>query len=189
MKNYKDAEAEHIAGMDRARAARVKRVVTTDKDGLANPTSRVKYDNKNAKRFRRVTPKVMGQIDASVSAGGLTAKIFSGGQKSKSEGTGTHRHNHGNAADISLFHRGTALVPTNPKHQKHIAKFIEDAVSNGATGIGVGKGYMTSTNGIHVGYNPKDFSGVWGKDGDKDNAPLWAKEAYRRGKARAAKRK
>jgi hypothetical protein len=90
---------------------------------------------------------------------------------------GSTRHDKGLAADIRLVADGEVL-PTDRKHPL-VYKFVAAAVDLGATGIGLGPGYMSNT-GIHV-----DIArgGYWGSGGKGPNAPDYLVRAYRDGKA------
>lgn len=111
---------------------------------------------------------------AARAAGIHAIRVTSGGQPASGPNrVGSTRHNHGNAGDIQLLIDGRALDFTNPNDLPIVKKFITEAHSRGATGIGAGTDYMGNTT-FHVGYGTP---AVWGAGGKGANAPQWLREA------------
>lgn len=135
-------------------------------------------------RRQPITPELENVLARSAATvGGVTAEVFSGGQDGKGEGrrrTGSTRHDHGNAADIRVKSAdGTVLDHRKLADRPQIVAFIQEAVRNGATGIGAGPGYMGT--GIHIGYGPNGSKDgavqTWGAGGKARNAPKWLRDA------------
>lgn len=90
-------------------------------------------------------------------AAGVDVVITSGGQVPASEGgvsgrnrTGSNRHDKGFAADVRLVDgNGNRLYTSNPEQLAIMLKFAEACRDAGATGIGMGNGYMGNGN-VHV---------------------------------------
>lgn len=90
-------------------------------------------------------------------AAGVDIVITSGGQVPTSEGgingrnrTGSNRHDKGYAADVRVLDGdGTRLYTNNPDQLAILLKFAEECRNAGATGIGMGNGYMSNGN-VHV---------------------------------------
>ena len=90
-------------------------------------------------------------------AAGVDIVITSGGQVPTSEGgvngrnrTGSNRHDKGYAADVRVLDGdGTRLYTNNPDQLAILLKFAEECKNAGATGIGMGNGYMSNGN-VHV---------------------------------------
>lgn len=168
--------------------------VTTD-DFSTNPmgrrsdvpgdTSLVRQVQSGARtRKQPITAELEGVLaKAASTVGGVTAEVFSGGQDGKGEGrrrTGSTRHDHGNAADIHLKDpSGRTLSFASLEDRPQVIAFIQEAVRNGATGIGAGPGYMGA--GIHIGYGPNGSKDgavqTWGAGGKSRNAPKWLRDA------------
>lgn len=99
-------------------------------------------------------------LETAAKSAGVDVEITSGGQVPVNEGgvsgvnrTGSNRHDKGYAADIRLF-TGTGagktrLYTTNQEQLAIMLKFVEACKAGGATGIGMGNGYMNNGN-IHV---------------------------------------
>lgn len=125
---------------------------------------------------------------------GVEVEVISGGQAKKGTGgrrTGSTRHDDGNAADIDLYitdKNGNRRRLDFKNDRAIFEKFVSNAVSAGATGIGGGKGYMDNglPNGgrIHVGFGAPH---VWGAGGSSKNAPDWLRKAYDQGKQNPVK--
>ena len=96
-------------------------------------------------------------LQTAAQAAGVNVTITSGGQVPASEGgrngvnrTGSNRHDKGFAADVRLTDGdGTRLYTSNPEQLAVMLKFAEECRNAGATGIGMGNGYMNNGN-IHV---------------------------------------
>lgn len=151
-------------------------------------SGRVRQIQSKSARTRRqpLNPDLVTTLDAAIAGTGddLVIDVYSGGQAGKGEGgprTGSTRHDHGNAGDIYLRDRATDRVLDfrNDADRPRIVNFVQQAVANGANGIGAGEGYMGK--GIHVGYGPKGQQGgpvtVWGAGGAGGNAPAWLRRA------------
>jgi hypothetical protein len=157
---------------------------------LIPPRSPVSYNQKGSIRSGKVDILLDSIMVKSYNAVGVTASVNSGGQPSSGKRrVGSHRHDDGHGADMTLKYRGRTLKAGVKAHQPRLASVITELVKNGATGIGIGVGYMGGTR-IHVdsrtGKDPKGktyFKGVWGKDNLAANAPKWAKDAYKKGLA------
>lgn len=139
-----------------------------------------------ATRRQPLNPDLVATLDGAIAGTGddLVVDVYSGGQAGKGEGgprTGSTRHDHGNAGDIYLRDRASNRVLDfrNDADRPRIVNFIQQAIANGANGIGAGEGYMGK--GIHVGYGPKGQQGgpvtVWGAGGSGGNAPAWLRRA------------
>jgi hypothetical protein len=96
-------------------------------------------------------------LQTAATAAGVNVAITSGGQVPASEGgvdgrnrTGSNRHDKGYAADVRLVDGdGTRLYTNNPEHLPILIKFAEACRDAGATGVGMGNGYMNNGN-VHV---------------------------------------
>lgn len=99
-------------------------------------------------------------LETAAKSAGVDVEITSGGQVPVSEGgingrnrTGSNRHDKGFAADVRVF-TGTGasrarLYTTNQEQLAIMLKFAQACRDAGATGIGMGNGYMGNGN-IHV---------------------------------------
>ena len=133
------------------------------------------------KRKLPIQPELHVAMAKSADTAGVNVQVYSGGQESSGPNrTGSHRHDHGGAGDIKLYEEGDdgkkrVLSSANPEDRKVMARFITEAVANGATGIGHGPNYM-GNEGIHVGYGS---DAVWADKGGK--VEPWVKKAYEQG--------
>jgi hypothetical protein len=144
--------------------------------------------NENQKRdaaIRKlaINAELKRQLSAAAKATGLEVDVYSGGQAKIGSGgprTGSTRHDLGGAGDIKLRdpQTGRTLDMRNPADQKRMAKFTEEAVAEGATGVGAGMGYMGASS-IHIGGGSK---ASWG-------GADWVGGAHKRGLAQQEARK
>jgi hypothetical protein len=157
------------------RAARVPETDTRVGDGTGG---RVTESQGTVAAIRRgaITPELRRQLEHAGRATGLNVEVTSGGQPSHGPNrTGSHRHDHGNAADLVLrdARTGRMLDMRNPADAERMAKFTEEAVRAGATGVGAGLGYM-GPHTIHIGGGR---AATWG-------GASWIRGAWERGMAR-----
>ena len=145
----------------------------------------VKYVNKNAgSRNLLCQPQLEEIIKQAAIETKLNVKIFSGGQVSKADfskrgelgskgRTGSARHDKGYGADVWLYRsnpkgafKGPQLNVTKPNDTALLEAFATACKQGGATGIGMGRGYMGNV-GMHVDIaygNSSDAGGpVWGE--------------------------
>lgn len=116
---------------------------------------------------------------------GVAVEIFSAGQDApgpNASRTGSRRHDNGYAADVRLYVNGELLYHNNTNGLRIIKTFVAKCYEKGATGIGVGPGYMANC-GIHVDIalgQPGVGSGrAWAgrsKPYTYDKAPQWLKD-------------
>ena len=95
-------------------------------------------------------------LQTAAKAAKVDVVITSAGQVPTSEGgikgknrTGSNRHDKGYAADVRVVSGGERLYTNNPAQLAIMLKFAEECRNAGATGIGMGNGYMGNGN-IHV---------------------------------------
>ena len=104
-----------------------------------------------------IQSELMNILKTAGAAAGVDIVVTSGGQVPKSEGgvdgrnrTGSNRHDKGYAADCRVLDGdGTRLYTNNPDQLAILLKFAEECRDAGATGIGMGNGYMSNGN-VHV---------------------------------------
>jgi len=146
----------------------------------------------DGKRNLPIQTELMNILKTAGAAAGVDVVITSGGQVPKSEGgrdgvnrTGSNRHDKGYAADCRVLDGdGTRLYTNNPAQLAILLKFVEECEKAGATGVGMGNGYMGNGN-VHVdiawkGQQAGVISGVlsnryWGGTGPTNtaNAPRY----------------
>lgn len=156
------------------RATRVLQTDTPVGDGTGGRVVE-SQGSKAAIRRGAITPELKAQLAHAGRATGLDVEVTSGGQPSHGpHRTGSHRHDHGNAADVVLrdAKTGRMLDMRNPADAERMAKFTEEAVRAGATGVGAGPGYM-GYNTVHIGGGRPAF---WG-------GASWIRGAWERGMA------
>ena len=120
--------------------------------GVGNVT----YAN-SGKRNLPIQTELMNILKTAGAAAGVDVVITSGGQVPKSEGgvngvnrTGSNRHDKGYAADCRVLDGdGTRLYTNNQAQLAILLKFVEECEKAGATGVGMGNGYMSNGN-VHV---------------------------------------
>ena len=108
-------------------------------------------------RILPIQSELMNILQTAGAAAGVDIVITSGGQVPASEGgvdgrnrTGSNRHDKGYAADVRVVDGdGTRLYTNNPEHLPILVKFAEACRDAGATGVGMGNGYMNNGN-VHV---------------------------------------
>ncbi|PWT77519.1 MAG: hypothetical protein C5B60_02480 [Chloroflexi bacterium] len=107
-----------------------------------------------ATRRQPIQERLRQQLHAAAEKFGLTVDVVSGGQAAIGTGgprTGSTRHDIGGAADIKLRDAsGRVLDMRRPEDQALMGGFVEEAVAQGATGVGAGLGYMGAST-LHVG--------------------------------------
>jgi hypothetical protein len=98
-------------------------------------------------RKGELDPKLRAALDYAGEQTGLSARVFSGGQRMPgAEGaTGSHRHDQGRAGDFKLYDADGRIVP--PDDPRALA-FTEAASRAGV--IGGGAGYMADPRSIHL---------------------------------------
>jgi hypothetical protein len=104
-----------------------------------------------------IQSELMNILQTAGAAAGVDIVITSGGQVPTNEGgvngrnrTGSNRHDKGYAADVRVLDGdGTRLYTNNPDQLAILLKFAEECRNAGATGIGMGNGYMSNGN-VHV---------------------------------------
>ena len=107
-----------------------------------------------------IQSELMNILRTAAQSAGVDVEITSGGQVPVSEGgedgvnrIGSNRHDKGYAADCRLFTgtgaNKTRLYTSNQEHLGIMLKFAQACRDAGATGIGMGNGYMYDKN-IHV---------------------------------------
>lgn len=156
------------------RADRIPETVTPVGDGTGGRVTE-SQGTKAAIRRGAITPELRAQLTHAGRATGLDVEVTSGGQPSHGPNrTGSHRHDHGNAADLVLrdAKTGRMLDMRNPADAARMAKFTEEAVRAGATGVGAGLGYM-GPHTIHIGGGRP---AAWG-------GASWIRGAWERGMA------
>jgi len=146
-----------------------------------------------------IQSELMNILRTAAQAAGVDVEITSGGQVPTNEGgvvgvnrTGSNRHDKGYAADVRIFtgveKEKTQLFTVDPEQLAIMIKFAEACRDAGATGIGMGNGYMSNGN-IHVdiawkGQQSGAISGIlsnryWGGGASTgtstgtDNAPVY----------------
>lgn len=116
-------------------------------------------ENQNGTRNLPITKELRGILQSAAEKNGVKVNVTSGGQPIKGTSTrrtGSTRHDVGGgrlgAADLNLIdiETGRKLDMQNPADEKRIASFMADSVAGGATGIGMGLGYMGSST-MHIG--------------------------------------
>lgn len=135
-------------------------------------------------RTKPLSESLKGVLNRAASAGGVQVSVFSGGQPKKGEGgkrTGSTRHDHGNAADVHLKDaEGRTLDFNDPDDLPQVIAFVQEAIRNGATGVGAGPGYMDGRS-LHIGYGRDGKTDgpveTWGKGGNPANTPKWLRDA------------
>ena len=121
--------------------------------------------------------KLMQQLDAAAKRAGVTYEVTSGVRP------GSERHGAGGAADVKIRDAsGRLLDMRNAEDQAIMGAFMEEAVAQGATGVGAGMGYM----GAHVMHIGGGRAGTWGAGGRAATTVPWVRGAHARGMARAA---
>ena len=110
--------------------------------------------------------------------------IYSGGQPPKGSGkprVGSTRHDNGWAADMWVNSNNRRLSSTNSNDIPILSAFVKACRRRGATGIGMGPGYMGGV-GIHVDIAYGKSTSIpplcWGAGGSPANAPGWLKSAF-----------
>ena len=111
----------------------------------------------NGSRTLPIQSELMNILRTAGAAAGVDVVITSGGQVPTSEGgvkgrnrTGSNRHDKGYAADVRVLDGdGTRLYTNNPDQLAILLKFAQECRDAGATGIGMGNGYMSNGN-VHV---------------------------------------
>jgi hypothetical protein len=111
----------------------------------------------NGSRTLPIQSELMNILRTAGAAAGVDVVITSGGQVPASEGgvkgvnrTGSNRHDKGYAADVRVLDGdGTRLYTNNPDQLAILLKFAQECRDAGATGIGMGNGYMSNGN-VHV---------------------------------------
>lgn len=146
--------------------------------------NRVREDQRMVAGIRRmpIAPDLHQVLNVAANAAGVNVRVTSGGQAGigeKGPRTGSTRHDHGNAADIELTIDGRVLDPEIPADRAVFERFIAEAVASGATGIGIGPGYMDGKR-MHVGFGQDGVKGgplqFWGKGETARNAPEWLRQ-------------
>jgi|TARA_B110000093_G_scaffold172524_1_gene203632 hypothetical protein len=135
--------------------------VPLDQIPLADGTGEgnVTYDFTGVRNIP-IQSELMNILKTAAQSAGVDVVITSGGQVPVSEGgvkgrnrAGSNRHDKGYAADCRLFTgtkaNKTRLFTTNQEQLGIILKFAQACRDAGATGIGVGNGYMFDKS-IHV---------------------------------------
>jgi hypothetical protein len=140
------------------------------------------YDLKGKTRDQMPKRELVAITGSAAQTQGLKATVFSGGQDSTGDKrTGSHRHDNGNAVDIRLTRNGRRLSSSNKADQDYMAKFITQAVANGAEGVGCGHGYMNGNIHLDLVGAAHGGSHTWGKGARSANTPNWVKDAYAEG--------
>jgi hypothetical protein len=127
----------------------------TTATGTGNGT--VTYANQGTKRNLPIQTQLWNILETAARAAGVNVAITSGGQVPTSEGgedgvnrVGSNRHDKGYAADVRLTDgNGTRLYTNDPAQLAIMLKFVEECKNAGATGVGMGNGYMNNGN-VHV---------------------------------------
>ena len=127
-------------------------VTTASGTGVGNVTYAM-----NGSRKLPIQSELMNILRTAGAAAGVDIVITSGGQVPTSEGgvkgvnrTGSNRHDKGYAADVRVLDGdGTRLYTNDPAQLAILLKFAEECRNAGATGIGMGNGYMSNGN-VHV---------------------------------------
>ena len=108
------------------------------------------------KRSLPIQQELFNILQTAAQAAGVDVVITSGGQVPTSEGgvdgrnrTGSNRQDKGYAADVRVLSGGERLYTNNPAQLAIMLKFAEECRNAGATGIGMGNGYMSNGN-MHV---------------------------------------
>ena len=104
-----------------------------------------------------IQSELMNILKTAGAAAGVDVVITSGGQVPTREGgvkgrnrTGSNRHDKGYAADCRVLDGdGTRLYTSNSSQLAILLKFVEECKNAGATGVGMGNGYMSNGN-VHV---------------------------------------
>lgn len=103
-------------------------------------------------RNKPIQPSLMGILRAGANAACVDVVIYSGGQDPPGPGarrTGSRRHDNGWGSDVWIYYKGKQLSSSSSADLPRIQKFIQACKGAGATGIGMGNGYMGNV-GIHV---------------------------------------
>jgi hypothetical protein len=130
-------------------------ITTTSGTGDGN----VKYSMSGVRNLP-IQKQLFNILQTAAKAAGVDVEITSGGQVPTSEGgvngrnrTGSNRHDKGFAADCRVFTgtgtSRTRLYTNNQEQLAIILKFAQACRDEGATGIGMGNGYMNNGN-VHV---------------------------------------
>jgi hypothetical protein len=137
-------------------------------------------ENAQARRLP-ITKELRGILQEAGAATGLRADVYSGGQLSHGgPRAGSHRHDVDSgglgSADLKLYDAktGDLLDSRNPEDRARMARYVQETVARGATGIGHGLGYM-GPNALHIGGGAPN---VWGEGGRSANAPEWLRSAF-----------
>ena len=136
-------------------------------------------------RNRPVSTRLATLLKSAAARAGIDRiVVYSGGQPGTTgRSTGTARHNAGNAADLRLYVGGRVQRFSNDSAPRTVTDFVSAAAGLGATGIGAATDYMGPTS-LHVGYGmPRT---VWGRNGQRANAPIWLARALDAGVDAAA---
>lgn len=148
--------------------------------GNNNSPAWLRYSNQGAKRNLPISNELVSAMGF-LEDMGVQMEVFSGGQVTKEEArqgkgsrTGSVRHDHGGAADAFFYKDGRKLDWKNPADVPVFQEIVQKARGAGVTGFGAGDGYMQAGS-IHIGFgNP----GVWGANGNGENAAKWLQEAF-----------
>lgn len=133
----------------RAAIARRERAVFETAGGLGGTIPGIDTSQRVTEAQQKLAGTRRGALDSRLRAvldyasekTGLTAEVFSGGQRMPGApgATGSYRHDRGMAADFKLYDKEGRLVPhTDPR----AVAFIEHAFSAGALSGGAAQGYM-----------------------------------------------
>jgi uncharacterized protein YukE len=152
-------------------------VAQTFPGGVVGESSRLKQTQAKGARDKRagLQQKLVQQLDAAAQRAGVTYEVSSGAR------LGSYRHGGGGAADVKLRDAsGKLLDMRNPADQAIMGMFMEEAVAQGAEGVGAGMGYM-GANLMHIGGGRP---GTWGAGGRAATTEPWVRRAHTGGMAR-----
>ena len=158
-------------------------------DSECNIPVTVKYVSNFANSIRNqpIVDSLYSILQQGARAACVDVVIYSGGQdppgpKARRRGR-TRRHDNGYGADVWIYYEGRRLSSVRQADLPRIIKFIQTVKSAGATGIGMGNGYMDNV-GIHVDNAwasgvrvvPAGFTYWGGKQESWRTAPAWLRD-------------
>jgi hypothetical protein len=143
-------------------------------------TGNIRYDLAGKQRSLPIKKQLEDILQGAAAEVKVDLIVYSGGQL-PGRGTGSTRHNYGWAADMYISSGGRRLSSSNQQDIPLLTSFVKACRRRGATGIGMGPGYMGGI-GMHVDISYGRSTSVppncWGAGGSSANAPGWLRSAF-----------
>ena len=171
--------ATPLAGM-KVRILRKGSSGTSGESSTGRGTGNIRYDLAGKKRSLPIKKQLEDILQGAAAEVKVDLIVYSGGQL-PGRGTGSTRHNYGWAADMYISSGGRRLSSSNQQDIPLLTSFVKACRRRGATGIGMGPGYMGGI-GMHVDISYGRSTSVppncWGAGGSSANAPGWLRSAF-----------